>query len=62
MGAADPTGTLQEGEVLVVQAGHLVAAPRVLVYKSPGTHPGDVRIMRAVGECPPLHDILQVRL
>lgn len=47
MGTADPTGLLPEGQVVYLRDG-LAHSGDVLVYKSPGLHPGDVRKLRAV--------------
>lgn len=49
MGCADPTGRLAEGCVVYLRDAqpHL---GEVLVYKSPGLHPGDVRRLQAVAD------------
>ena len=48
MVAIDHTGTLLEGEVVLLEAGVPRVAERCVLYKSPGIHPGDVRVLRAV--------------
>nr|GLL39727.1 probable RNA-dependent RNA polymerase 5 [Ipomoea trifida] len=46
MGTADPTGTLNSDEVCVIlDNGHVTG--KVLVYKHPGLHFGDIHIMNA---------------
>ncbi|CAH9143443.1 unnamed protein product [Cuscuta epithymum] len=46
MGTADPTGMLKHDEVCVIlENGHVTG--KVLVYKSPGLHFGDIHIMNA---------------
>jgi RNA-dependent RNA polymerase len=51
MGVADPTGSLLPGTVCVVRKGEFLnkkvgAHKEVLLYRSPGQHPGDVRKVR----------------
>ena len=47
MGVADPTGSLLPGTVCVVRKGEFMCADKeVLLYRSPGQHPGDVRKVR----------------
>jgi hypothetical protein len=51
MGVADPTGSLLPGSVCVVRKGEFLnkevgAHKEVLLYRSPGQHPGDVRKVR----------------
>ena len=49
MGVADPTGSLRPGTVCVVRKGEFMCAHKdVLLYRSPGQHPGDVRKVRLV--------------
>lgn len=46
MGTADPTGMLNSDEVcIILENGHVTG--KVLVYKSPGLHFGDIHIMTA---------------
>jgi hypothetical protein len=67
MGAADPTNSLNEGEVCAVSLGErtvpmgcaLDDASYVLVTKSPGCLSGDVRKLKNV-ETPALRRLLQV--
>lgn len=57
MGCADPTGTLPEGQIVYIRDG----APQLgemLVYKSPGLHPGDVRKLRAVAHAGVLAEVM----
>ncbi|KAL9141791.1 hypothetical protein ABFS82_14G127600 [Erythranthe guttata] len=47
MGTADPTGLLNNDEVCVILANGQVSG-KVLVYRNPGMHFGDIHIMEAV--------------
>ena len=42
LGVPDPTGTIEDGAICVLEEGKSSQAD-VLVYRSPGLHPGDVR-------------------
>nr|XP_016511902.1 PREDICTED: probable RNA-dependent RNA polymerase 3 isoform X2 [Nicotiana tabacum] len=46
MGTADPTGVLENNEVCVILDSGQVSG-RVLVYRNPGLHFGDVHVMKA---------------
>ncbi|KNA23577.1 hypothetical protein SOVF_023880 isoform A [Spinacia oleracea] len=46
IGTADPTGILNRGEVCVILDDGQVSGP-VLVYRNPGTHPGDIHVVNA---------------
>uniref|UniRef100_A0A803N8V8 RNA-dependent RNA polymerase n=1 Tax=Chenopodium quinoa TaxID=63459 RepID=A0A803N8V8_CHEQI len=46
MGTADPTGTLNSGEVCVILDQGQLYGP-VLVYRNPGIHPGDIYVVNA---------------
>ncbi|XP_021723566.1 probable RNA-dependent RNA polymerase 5 [Chenopodium quinoa] len=46
MGTADPTETLNAGEVCIILDQGQISGP-VLVYRNPGTHPGDIHILTA---------------
>ncbi|XP_055820155.1 probable RNA-dependent RNA polymerase 3 isoform X3 [Solanum dulcamara] len=46
MGTADPTGVLESNEVCVILDNGQVSG-RVLVYRNPGLHFGDVHVMKA---------------
>lgn len=48
MATVDPSQTLPEGAVCLLKKGQPLVLPRLLLYKSPGLHPGDVRAARAV--------------
>ena len=41
-GVPDPTGTVPAGKVVVVEGGKF-CVEQLLIYRCPGTHPGDVR-------------------
>ncbi|XAR53380.1 RNA-directed RNA polymerase [Bertholletia excelsa] len=47
MGTADPTGTLNPDEVCVILESGQISG-KVLVYRNPGLHFGDIHIMNAV--------------
>ncbi|CAI0543503.1 unnamed protein product [Linum tenue] len=47
MGTADPSGALKEGEVCIILDNGQVSG-KVLVYRNPGLHFGDVHILEAV--------------
>ncbi|XP_074273775.1 putative RNA-dependent RNA polymerase 5 isoform X2 [Silene latifolia] len=46
MGTADPTDTLNCGEVCVILEHGQISGP-VLVYRNPGIHPGDIHVVNA---------------
>lgn len=48
MGIPDPSGSIPEGEVCVLVKGAACVHDRLLVYKSPGLLPGDLRTPRAI--------------
>lgn len=54
MAVADPSGTLPEGQICVLINGVPKVQERVLVYKAPGCHTGDVRCVSAVAPPPAL--------
>nr|XP_027065194.1 probable RNA-dependent RNA polymerase 4 isoform X2 [Coffea arabica] len=56
MGTADPTGLLKENEVCVVLDNGQVSG-KVLLYRNPGLHFGDVHVLEAV-YVPALEDII----
>ncbi|CAN1342705.1 Probable RNA-dependent RNA polymerase 5 [Linum perenne] len=47
MGTADPTGVLKDGEVCIILDNGQVSG-KVLVYRNPGLHFGDIHILNAV--------------
>ncbi|MCO5556264.1 hypothetical protein L7F22_009810 [Adiantum nelumboides] len=47
MGCADPTGRLERNQVAIVLESGPLHCPKVLVYKSPGLHVGDVKEFEA---------------
>ncbi|KAH9603941.1 hypothetical protein KSS87_019698 [Heliosperma pusillum] len=47
MGTADPTETLNCGEVCVILEHGQISGP-VLVYRNPGIHPGDIHVVNAI--------------
>ncbi|KAI5073205.1 hypothetical protein GOP47_0011218 [Adiantum capillus-veneris] len=47
MGCADPTGRLERNQVAIVLEKGALRCPKVLVYKSPGLHVGDVKEFEA---------------
>ena len=53
MGVPDWTGTVQAGEVVIIEEGKFFEED-VLLYRNPGTHVGDVRKVRAVLPTPQL--------
>lgn len=46
VGTADPTGTLDEGEVCIIHDNGQISG-KVLVYRNPGIHFGDVHVLTA---------------
>ncbi|KAL3535694.1 hypothetical protein ACH5RR_004155 [Cinchona calisaya] len=56
MGTADPTGMLQANEVCVILDNGPVSG-KVLVYRNPGLHFGDIHVLKAV-YVPELEDII----
>ena len=59
LGVADPTGSLPEGCVCVVKRGDVMSdRDNVLLYRSPGIHPGDVRKAKIVTPPPALVEAL----
>ena len=48
MAGVDSTGTLPEGQCVIIEGGRPLVQERIALYKSPGQHPGDVRVLRAV--------------
>ena len=57
-GIPDPTGTLKENEVVVLAEGRY-CEERVLVYRSPGTHAGDVQPSESVVPTAELRQLLR---
>ena len=57
-GVADPSRTLPPNAVCLVHRGQFVAHERVLLYRSPGIHPGDVRPAEAVLPSDELREML----
>ena len=55
----DHTCTLPEGDVVVLEEGRPRIAPRCALYKSPGLHPGDIRVQRAVPPTPEMVEHLR---
>ncbi|KAK0572519.1 hypothetical protein LWI29_032755 [Acer saccharum] len=47
MGTVDPTGTLKSDEVCIVLNDGQVSCEKVLVYRNPGLHFGDVHVLKA---------------
>ncbi|BBN11259.1 hypothetical protein Mp_5g10380 [Marchantia polymorpha subsp. ruderalis] len=47
MGTADPTGTLKRNQVAIVLSDGPVYCPKLLVYRAPGKHPGDIHVFEA---------------
>ncbi|KAH7441374.1 hypothetical protein KP509_03G035200 [Ceratopteris richardii] len=47
MGSADPTGRLERNQVVILLEHGPLYCPKVLVYKSPGLHVGDVKVFEA---------------
>ncbi|KAG0562111.1 hypothetical protein KC19_9G119100 [Ceratodon purpureus] len=48
MGCADPTGRLERNQVVIIMGnGTRICREKVLVYKPPGLHPGDVHVFEA---------------
>uniref|UniRef100_A0A7C8Z5C3 RNA-dependent RNA polymerase n=1 Tax=Opuntia streptacantha TaxID=393608 RepID=A0A7C8Z5C3_OPUST len=47
MGTADPTGALNEGEVCIIHENGQISG-KVLVYRNPGIHFGDIRVLTAI--------------
>lgn len=59
MAIPDPSDTLEEGEVAVYLQGSVWVEDRILVYKAPGCHPGDIRCVKAVRPVRALEDHFQ---
>jgi hypothetical protein len=52
-GVPDPTSTVPVGKVVVIEGGKF-CVEQLLIYRSPGTHPGDVRRTQSVMPPQPL--------
>ncbi|KAL2654247.1 hypothetical protein R1flu_022375 [Riccia fluitans] len=50
MGTADPTGILKRNQVAISLQDAFIFFPKVLVYRVPGKHPGDIHVFEAT--CP----------
>ena len=48
MACPDPSGSIPEGAVVFLVKGRPQVEPRMLLYKAPGQHPGDVRLTEAI--------------
>ncbi|GAQ80834.1 RNA-dependent RNA polymerase [Klebsormidium nitens] len=59
LGVVDELRVLAPGQIFVSLSGRGVVTGRVIVYRNPGLHPGDVRVLRAV-DCPELHHVENV--
>ncbi|KAJ7549834.1 hypothetical protein O6H91_07G071300 [Diphasiastrum complanatum] len=57
MGCADPTGMLKRNQVAIILGDGPIYASKVLVYKPPGLHPGDIHVFEATW-CQELEEIV----
>ncbi|KAJ3108457.1 Interferon-induced helicase C domain-containing protein 1 [Phlyctochytrium planicorne] len=48
MGILDETNTLKYGQVFVRMSGAYAIQGKLLLYRNPATHPGDIRVLEAV--------------
>ncbi|KAL3687085.1 hypothetical protein R1sor_013394 [Riccia sorocarpa] len=48
MGTADPTGTLKRNQVAITLSEGFLCCRKLLVYRFPGRHPGDIHVFESV--------------